>query len=275
MPPLRRPRLLVLPILFAAGVLMVAGCGSDPAPAGTEPTDAGATDLSGTSWNLESYTDADGGQSPADTTGATAALTFSTDGSFAGSTGCNRIAGTYTQDGSALTMASGPMTLMACQGGVAAQEAAIVAALPLVASFSADGSLVLQDADGGALLTYAPGLSSLAGTSWQATGINNGKEAVVSQAGTEAVTLSFGDDGTVSGSGGCNSYSGEYTTDGAGTITLGPLAATEMACEEPAMEIEQSYFAALNEVTSYSLEGTTLTLRDSSGATQVTFALVP
>ena len=116
-------------------------------------------------------------------------------------------------------------------------------------------------------------MSTLAGTSWQATGINNGKEAVVSQEGTEKVTAQFGADGTLSGSGGCNTYSGPYTTSGADQITIGALASTEMACPEPAMEIEQMYFAALANVATYQIEGTTLTLRDAGGATQAAFTL--
>lgn len=233
------------------------------------------TDLSGTSWDLESYVGPDSADVPADASADTATLSFAADGSFAGSTGCNRIAGTYTQEGSSLTLASGPMTLRGCEGPVAQQEAAIIAALPLVASFTTDGGLVLRDAGGAALLTYAEGLSTLAGTSWQATGINNGKEAVVSQAGTEKVTAEFGADGTISGSGGCNTYSGTYSTTDPDQLTIGPVAATEMACPEPAMEIEQMYFAALGKVATYRIEGTTLTLRDSAGATQATFALVP
>ena len=175
----------------------MSACGSTSTPADPgAASPATATELSGTSWNLESYAGADGEPVAGLASGEMGTLTFAADGSYAGSTGCNRIAGTYTQDGSSLTLASGPMTLRACEGPVAAQEAAIVAALPLVASFTAGTSLVLLDADGNTLLTYAPGMSDLAGTSWQATGINNGKEAVVSEAGTEKVTATFGTDGT-------------------------------------------------------------------------------
>jgi len=272
----RFTQLLLAPAILMAGVLAMSGCGSTSTPAGAgDASPAAATELSGTSWNLESYAGPDGEPVAGTTSGELGTLTFVADGSFAGSTGCNRIMGTYTQDGQALTMASGPMTLKACQGPVAAQEAAIVAALPLVASFTLETTLVLQDADGNALLTYAPGMSSLAGTSWQATGINNGKEAVVGMDGTEQVTAVFGADGTLSGSGGCNTYSGTFTTSGADQITIGTLAATEMACPEPAMEIEQMYFAALGNVAVYQIDGTTLTLRDADGATQAMFTLLP
>lgn len=269
---MRIPTRVVAPLVLIAGMVVMSGCGSTSSSGVADATSGAAVpELAGTSWNLESYAGADGQSVPSDAVGDVASLTFAADGSFAGSTGCNRIMGTYTQDGSALTLASGPMTLRGCMGAVAAQEAAIVAALPLVASFTADTSLVLMDADGATLLTYAAGLTSLAGTSWQATGINNGKEAVVSQAGTEKVTATFGDDGTLSGSGGCNTYSGTYTTSGTDQITIGAIAATEMACEGPAMEIEQQYFAALGNVATYQLEGNTLTLRDATGATQVSF----
>jgi heat shock protein HslJ len=270
----RLTRSLTAPAILLVGILAMSGCGSTSSP--TDPGAASpATELGGTSWNLESYAGADGEPVAGLASGEMGTLTFATDGSYAGSTGCNRIAGTYTQDGSSLTLASGPMTLRACEGPVAAQEAAIVAALPLVASFTAGTSLVLLDADGNTLLTYAPGMSSLAGTSWQATGINNGKEAVVSEAGTEQVTATFGADGTISGSGGCNTYSGPYTTSGTDQITIGAVASTKMACPEPAMQIEQMYFAALGTVATYQIDGTTLTLRDADGATQASFTQLP
>ena len=228
-------------------------------------------ELSGTSWNLTSYAGPDGGEVPAVEAPGMASITFASDGSWSGSTGCNRIAGTYTQDGSALTMVPGPMTLVACEGPVADQERAIVLALPMVASFAAVDSLVLISADGSELLTYAAGLAQLAGTSWQATGINNGNDAVVSATGTENATLAFGTDGEVSGSGGCNSLMGSYTTTEPDGLTFGPLASTRMACPDDVMQIEQEYLAALANVATYQLEADRLTLRDASGATQVTF----
>jgi heat shock protein HslJ len=266
----RLTKVLLAPAILMAGILGMSACGSTPADSG-DASPATTAELSGTSWNLASYAGPDGAPVAGGESAEMGTLTFAADGSFAGSTGCNRIMGTYVQDGSSLTISSGPMSLKACQGPVADQEAAIIAALPLVTSFTLETNLVLLDADGTALLTYAPGMSTLAGTSWQATGINNGKEAVVSQEGTEKVTAQFGTDGTLSGSGGCNTYSGPFTTSGADQITIGALASTMMACEEPAMEIEQQYFAALGNVATYQIEGSTLTLRAADGATQVTF----
>ena len=73
----------------------------------------------------------------------------------------------------------------------------------------------------------------LAGTSWIVTGYNNGKQAVTSVINGTTVTAKFGSDGNVSGSGGCNSYSASYTTNGKKTIKIGPAISTQMACAQP------------------------------------------
>lgn len=255
------------------GVMVLAACssGSDSSAGGDV---ASTTSLAGSTWTLSSYASAAGANTAAVPGSDGAPLTFGSDGTIAGSTGCNRFSGAYTQDGANLTITLGPMTLMGCPDDVAAQESAVVAALPNVTSFTADGDLILKDGSGSALLTYAPGIADLAGTSWQATGINNGNEAVVSTAATSGVTAVFGDDGTLTGSGGCNTYSATYTS-GSGEIAIGPVAATKKACPDEVMTMEQQYFAALAASTAYVIEGTTLTLRDAAGATQATFQLSP
>jgi heat shock protein HslJ len=195
---------VVLSTVITLGALMLAACGGNTSSTASSSTAsspsaaaAAATDLAGTAWNLTAFADAKGAEVPGTTGANVGTLAFAADGTFSGSTGCNRLVGSYKQDGSALTMAPGPMTKMACPPDVTAQEDAILAALPKVASFTSGTALVLTNAAGGTLLTYAPGTASLAGTSWTATGINNGKDAVVAQAGTEKVTISFGTDGTV------------------------------------------------------------------------------
>ena len=67
-----------------------------------------------------------------------------------------------------------------------------------------------------------------------------------------------GDQGTsrLSGTAGCNRFSGNWKQDGA-TLKLGPMAATRMACPPPAMDIEQRVVALLeaaNSVT-YTADG--------------------
>lgn len=80
------------------------------------------------------------------------------------------------------------------------------------------------------------------------------------------VTLSFGD-GRVSGRGGCNLYSGPAEL-GDGTLKLGPMISTKMACmEQGLMQQEAAYLKALQDARRYAIgpDGK-LTITTSSGA---------
>ena len=206
---------------------------------------------------------------------ATPTLELGADGTtMTGSTGCNQFSGTYTQTGSELTVELGPMTLAGCVDPAAAdQEAAILASLPEVASFTAEGQLVLLDADDAALLTYDEGLSTIEGTSWTATGINNGRGGLESTVATETVTADFGADGALSGFAGCNTYNATYELSGDDTISITGVVTTRKACADEAMTLESQYVAALEAATTYAISGDSLTLRDDDGAMQVTYAV--
>ena len=95
----------------------------------------------------------------------------------------------------------------------------------------------------------------LAGTSWRLVELNG--QPVI---GTEPLTLNFGTDGRVSGYGGCNQFSGEYSQNGA-SLRIGPLLSTRRACLEPALNTQETaYFQALESTTRYSIEGGQLVL---------------
>ena len=59
-------------------------------------------------------------------------------------------------------------------------------------------------------------------------------------------------DGQVAGSAGCNTYSGDVTSDGGQMLTVGPLINTQMACPEPIMEQETTYLQALQSALQWS-----------------------
>ena len=72
----------------------------------------------------------------------------------------------------------------------------------------------------------------------------------------------------VSGSAGCNTYQGTYRSTravGRNTIQIGPLATTRMMCDEPLMEQEQLYLAALEAATGYTIEGFALSIEYPGG----------
>ncbi|WP_306048872.1 META domain-containing protein [Oceaniradius stylonematis] len=74
------------------------------------------------------------------------------------------------------------------------------------------------------------------------------------------------DAGTVSGNGGCNTFTGSYETGEDGALTVGPLASTRKACEAEIMTAETAFLAALGSASAYSVEGDTMTLNDASGS---------
>ena len=99
------------------------------------------------------------------------------------------------------------------------------------------------------------GGASLEGTQWTLAG---GIEEVPD----DAVPTLMLDEGVASGSGSCNSFSGGYEVDG-DSLTIGPLAGTMMACEEPKMTVESTYLAALEAADEWAIDGGELVL--SSG----------
>ena len=95
---------------------------------------------------------------------------------------------------------------------------------------------------------------------WTATEIGGAASA---EGVASRLTLTAG--GEAFGSGGCNSFRGTYTL-AAGRLDFGPLAATRRACPEPQMQQETGFFAALEAVDGFRLEGGTLVLLDSAGS---------
>jgi heat shock protein HslJ len=275
--PARVPTLVVTVVAVAAlGALVLAACGEDDVDQSQDPTTttaAAGEPLEGTSWVLIASVGSSGGEVPAPA-GSAPSLDFLADGRFSSTTGCNVLNGTYEQSGEDLALTSGPMTNRACVDPAASdQEARIVAAFPKVAlaDRAAEG-LTLRDSEGTTLLVYSPVSKELAGTSWKVSGVNNGRGAVETTALTEALTLEFGTDGTVSGNAGCNTFSGSYTQDGE-SISITGLASTNRAClEEDVSSLEQQYQAALQAATKVRISGTTLDLVGADDATQVTLA---
>ena len=234
--------------------------------------------LEGPNWVLQSYLDAAGQTKQAlPDTRVTAKFQ---DGKLNGSDGCNSYFASYEVKGSQITVGQAGSTMMACSPEeIMTQAAGFYVALATVASFKIEGDqLTLMNAQGNAALVFkasaeAAELASLAGTSWQATTINNGKEAVVSLlAGTE-VTAAFGADGKLSGSAGCNTYSAGYSVDG-NEIKIDPPASTLRMCGEPVgvMEQEAAFLAALEKAVRFEATENELTLRDAGGAMLIQFA---
>lgn len=138
----------------------------------------------------------------------------------------------------------------------------LVASNSVGESTSQDQSVVVSDS--------APN-NPLAGTSWLVTGYNNGSGGVASVLEGTSLTMSFGTDGELHGSAGCNSYSAIYSVEGS-TLSIGPMTSTNQTCSEPegVMQQEQAFMAALGSAATYGISGNQLTIQNGSGATAVT-----
>jgi heat shock protein HslJ len=107
--------------------------------------------------------------------------------------------------------------------------------------------------------------SALVGPTWRVVTIEGARVLD----GTK-LTATFSTDSRVSGSSGCNSYFGRADAK-TGTLSVGPLASTMMACQaDGVMPQEQRYLAALQAATSFIVSGDELRLgRSASDVTLV------
>ena len=178
-------------------------------------------------------------------------MSFAPEGTVSGTDGCNQYTGTFHTDGASIEVSQLATTLMGCEPPRMAQAQAFGAALSGATEWRltetnelelrGHGDLLAMPADAVAPIGTGE-TSDLGASSWLLIDLDG------STVDAQAVpTLAFADDGTVSGFAGCNTYGGPFSTDG-GTIAIGPLAATEMACQEPGSGIESVYLPALDAV---------------------------
>ena len=80
---------------------------------------------------------------------------------------------------------------------------------------------------------------------------------------SEAV-VAFGQEGQITGHGGCNRFFGAYDIKGE-NLEIGPLGATQMACPRPIMEQETEFLRALGEAHRLIRDGDKLMLMNESG----------
>jgi heat shock protein HslJ len=90
-------------------------------------------------------------------------------------------------------------------------------------------------------------------------------DALTSPLASNVPTVRFDPSGTVSGTTGCNRYTGQYTLDG-DELAVSPLASTRMMGAEDVMEQEMAYLAALPWVASAKVIDGELVLTDLDGA---------
>jgi heat shock protein HslJ len=231
----------------------------------TVTSQAQSPDLNGTAWVLTQLA------GHALVTDVPVTMRFE-NGRVHGSDGCNTYSGPYTATGTAFRLSGGVVsTRKACPEPLMRQADALLGALDTARSVRVEaGRLMLLDEGGSALASFQAQNQDLAGTSWEVTGYNNGKQAVVSVIRDTTLTMEFGADGRVGGSAGCNTFTAAYTASGE-RVTIGPAAATRKMCPSPEriMEQEAAFLTALRMVARGRIDGDDLELRANEGALAV------
>jgi heat shock protein HslJ len=251
-------------VVLAAG--LTACSGDDSSSDGDSGSGGRQATITGVVWVLDTAALVRGAGS------VTVTATF--DGTqVAGESGCNRYFAPYTANArtGAMTIGTVGGTLIGCTGAAARVEGAYLAALPKVAGYRATATkLTLLDDSDATLLAYAATDSAKAiQGEWDVTSYYAGTALLSPVAGSSA-TAKF--DGTqISGTGGCNTFSGPYSVDG-DTITIGPLASTLRACADPAVDQqEQQYLQALSLAKTFAVSGDRLDLFREDGGFAVSF----
>jgi heat shock protein HslJ len=102
-------------------------------------------------------------------------------------------------------------------------------------------------------------------TSWLLVNLNS--QSVLSDT---PVTIDF-ENGTISGTDGCNRYTTTYTLNGGKLSVDKNMVGTMAACPEPIMQQASAYTTALTQAATYKIDGQQLTLLDAVGKTLATF----
>ena len=173
-----------------------------------------------------------------------------------GNAGCNtfRTTGIFKTD----TLQFRPIatTRKACSGLVMQAETRYLNVLRAARSFVRQGdTLILSTGTERAVFRYGTEAQRRILTEWRFVGGE----------GKEPLTVRFTKEGRISGSSGCNTYTGQYDVmDDA--LSVGPLASTRRACLSEALQIqEQTFLQDLQAVRSFSVAGTQLILITQAG----------
>jgi len=111
-----------------------------------------------------------------------------------------------------------------------------------------------------ALLPATAAAQALAGSEWRPVMLGE-----LEAEGDKKLFVQFDSEGKLTGHAGCNRFFASYEVSGE-RLRVGPIGATRMACEAPAMELEAAFLAALEGADSFHRDGTVLQLFDDAGA---------
>ena len=266
-----RLRALLAPLLVA---LLVAGCA---APAEGESQKGAGGILGATTWVLQTY---DNGAQQVELPNSIYIDANFDQNHISGFAGCNTYGAAYVAIGSSIRISMVRQTLIACGEPEMDAEQAYIAAIQRSDTFTATrDSLRLFDIAGRVLASYTPAPENPLLGNWDVVGLGDGRGTVAAPVPGSQLTASFaastkflgifGSDPAVSGSTGCNQFSGTYQLNDS-TIRISQLAMTAAACADPALATqEQAYVQALQGVGRVEARGDFAELTSLTGGTLV------
>jgi len=233
-----------------------------------------AVTLSGTSWQLVKFQSSDDKTlTPAD--GAKYTIVFDNNGGISVRIDCNRGHGTWKSD-LPNQLQFGPLALTRASFPTRRSSDLIPKDWAYVRSYLLkNGHLFLSlmaDAGTYEFEPFPAASASLENTDWRLTRLGEAAVAAASQQREPYFVLSSKSH-RVSGSGGCNRFTGSYQLNG-DELTFGPIVTTLMACPE-GMDTEKAFLKALTETKTWKLTEQKLELFDAHGKLLASFEARP
>jgi len=224
------------------------------------------TPLVDTVWVLTAYGDINN-LTPSEA-GVVTTVAFSADGTLSGNAGCNNYSAGYQFDGNQLSVSMPIMNLMACESGMD-QEQAFLQLLEAAQSYRLGiDALEISTADGTQVMRFSARHLPLENVRWVLASIDGqplpedvSANVLFTPANSPAAQ---GEEQTVNGSAGCNTFFGSYTLAG-DTFSAGPFGLTRMMCQEPAMQVEQAFLAGLESAQNYQITLNQLIINTDTG----------
>ncbi len=207
--------------------------------------------LTGTDWMIAGITE--GATASADTT-----IRFEDDGTLSGWGGCNTYRGQWSLDDAGIVMHIGPLmsTRTRCTWQGPDLEAAYLATLEDVIGYKTpDGAALWLSTASGIRITYAPPVTpTLTGTNWHLSVVGD-----TPFNGMAPVSLTFVEDGSFVGNGGCDMIWGSYEVRG-DAFRFVDVETGERSCEAAVSEFQGSFLGLLPMLDRMAFEGPDLLL---------------
>lgn len=124
----------------------------------------------------------------------------------------------------------------------------------------------------GILVTISSSANTLPTGVWRLESYNF-QQKIAFPIDKNGITMTIREGGKIGGRSGCNVYGGSYSVED-GKLKISELISTMMACDEPTMQFEQTFFRTLEGATEFTAESWKLTLTDPKTGNFVKFGRV-